>query len=240
MSENTKPANRLLAALPAKEYNRLLPKLEEVSLTFAETIFEAGDIIRHVYFPDSGVISLFKNVAEGGILEIGMVGNEGIIGLPVFLGVKTSNNQVIVQGDGTAVRIKTADFLEECEQNGSFLPKILQRYTHSLLTEVSQTAACTRFHLIKDRLVCLLLMMHDRMKTDIFKMTQEILSKMLGVRREAVTISAGNLQQNLLINYSRGKISILNRAGLEAAACGCYFIIKKEYENFPASFKIKQ
>ncbi len=114
MPGNTKPANRLLAALPVKEYNRLLPKLEEVSLTYAETIFEPNDVIRHVYFPNSGVVSLFKDVAEGGILEVGIIGNEGIIGLPVFLGVKTSNNQAIVQGDGTAVRIKTEDFLKEC------------------------------------------------------------------------------------------------------------------------------
>ena len=133
---------------------------------------------------------------------------------------------------------KTEDFLKECGRCDS-LPKLLERYTHSLLSEVSQTVACTRFHLIKDRLVCLLLMLHDRMKTDTFKMTQEILSKMLGVRREAVTLSARNLQQNKLINYSRGKISILNRAGLEAAACGCYFIIRDEYENFPARFMTK-
>lgn len=236
MSENTvKPANQLLAALPAKEYKRLLPKLEEVSLNFAETIYELNDVIRYVYFPDGGVISLFKNVAEGSILEVGVVGNEGLVGLPVFLGVKTSNNQAIVQGDGTAVKLKTKDFLEECGRNGSSLPKLLRRYTHALLTEVSQTVACTRFHLIKDRLVCLLLMMHDRMKTDTFKMTQEVLSKMLGVRREAVTLSAKSLQQNTLIDYSRGKISILNRAGLEAAACGCYLIIKEEYENFSTS-----
>lgn len=231
MSATIKPANRLLAALPAKQYKRLLPKLEEVSLTFAETIYAPDEVIRHVYFPDSGVISLFKDVAEGSILEVGVIGNEGMIGLPVFLGVKTSNNHVIVQGDGTAVRIKTADFLKECGQNGSSLPKLLRRYAHSLLTEVSQTAACTRFHLVKDRLICLLLMMHDRMKTDTFKMTQEILSKMLGVRREAVTLSAKNLQQNELISYSRGKISILNRTGLEAAACGCYFVINEEYKK---------
>lgn len=236
MSENTKPANRLLAALPAKEYNRLFPKLEEVSLICAETIFEPNDIIRHVYFPNSGVVSLFKHVAEGGILEVGMIGNEGTIGLPVFLGVKTSSNHATVQGDRTAMRIKSEDFLEKCGQNSS-LPKLLQRYTHSLLAEVSQTLVCTRFHLIKDRLICLLLMMHDRMKTDTFKMTQENLSKMLGVRREAVTLSAKNLQQNRLISHSRGKISILNRAGLEAAACRCYSIIKEEYESFPASFR---
>ncbi len=232
MSETTKPINRLLAALPAKEYERLLPKLEEISLTYAETIYESGDIIRHVYFPDSGMVALLTRVAEGDILEVAVAGNEGIIGLPVFLGVETSSHQVIVKGDGTALRIKTEDFLKECGRGGA-LPKLLQRYTHALLMQVSQTVACTRFHLIKERLVCLLLMMHDRMKADKFKITQEFLSKMLGARREAVNKSATNLQQNKLISYSRGEISILNRAGLEAAACGCYFIVREEYKNFP-------
>ena len=231
MSETTNPANQLLAALPAKEYARLLPKLEDISLVYAETIYEPGDIIRHVYFPDSGVVSLLMRVAEGETLEVGVVGNEGIVGLPVFLGVETSSNHVVVQGDGTALRIKTEDFLKECGRGGS-LPKLLQRYTHSLLIQVSQTVACTRFHLIEARLICLLLMMHDRMKTDTFKMTQEILSKMLGVRREAVNKSATNLQQKGLISYSRGNVSILNRAGLEKTACNCYSIIKNEEKSF--------
>lgn len=239
MSENIKSANRLLAALPVKEYKRLFAKLEEVSLSYGETLFRAGDIISHVYFPESGVVSLLRRIQKGGILEVGVAGNEGIIGLPVFLGVKTSSNQVMVHGSGRAKRIRTADFLEECGRNG-FLPKLLQRYTHALLTEASLILACTRFHLIRDRLVCLLLMMHDRMRTDTFKMTQEILSNRLGVRREAVTLSAGHLQKSELISYSRGKVSILNRAGLEAAACGCYIVVKKEYENFLISFRIKQ
>ncbi len=230
MSETPKPANRLLAALPAKEYTRLLPKLEQISLAYAETIYEPGDIIRHVYFPNSGMVSLLTRVAEGEMLEIGVVGNEGMVGLPMFLGAETSSNHVIVQGNGTALRIKTEDFLKECGRGGS-LPKLLKRYTHALLVQVSQTVACTRFHLIEDRLICLLLMMHDRIKADKFRMTQEILSKMLGVRREAVNKSATNLQQNGLINYRRGNISILNRAGLEAAACRCYFIIKEEYKK---------
>ncbi len=230
MSEATKPTNRLLAALPAKEYTRLLPKLEEISLVFAETIYEQNDIIRHVYFPNSGIVSLLTRVAEGEIMEVGVVGNEGIVGLPVFLGVETSSNHVIVQGDGTASRIKTEDFLRECGRGGS-LPKLLQRYTHALLLQVSQTVACTRFHLIEDRLICLLLMMHDRIKADKFRTTQEILSKMLGVRREAVNKSATNLQQNGLISYSRGIVSILDRAGLEAAVCRCYSINKEESQK---------
>jgi CRP-like cAMP-binding protein len=231
MSETNKPANRLLAALSAKEYQRLLPKLEEISLIYAETIYEPGDIIRHVYFPNSGIVSLLMRVAEGEMLEVGVVGDEGMVGLPVFLGVETSSNHVIVQGDGTALRIKTEDFLKECGR-GDSLPKLLRRYTHHLLMQVSQTVVCTRFHLIEARLICLLLMMHDRMKADKFRITQEILSKMLGVRREAVNKSATNLQQNGLISYSRGNVSILNRAGLESVACRCYAIVKAEYDNF--------
>ena len=231
MLENIKPANRLLAALPAKEYQHLLPKMEEVSLTFTETIYAPDDIIRYVYFPNSGIVSLLAAVGERSQLEVGIVGNEGFVGLPVFLGVKTSNNRAIVQGAGSALRMKTADFLAECSNSG-LLPRILQRYTHSLMTQISQSAVCNRFHPIEARLARWLLMTADRMESDVFQITQEFLSNMLGVRREAVTLSAKNFQQNELISYNRGKISILNRAGLEAVACRCYFIIKDEYGKF--------
>lgn len=233
MSEIIKPANRLLAALPAKEYAHLLPNLEEIPLTYAESIYEPGEAIRYIYFPNSGMISLLTHAAEGEVLEVGVVGNEGMIGLPVFLGVETSRNQVIVQGDGAALRIKTEDFIKECGR-GVSLPKLLRRYTHALITQVSQTVACNRFHLIEERLMCWLLLMHDRMQTDKFKITQEFLSKMLGVRREAVSKSAANLQQRKLIEYSRGIVSIINRAALEAAACNCYSVVKAEYDNLPA------
>lgn len=231
MSDNTKPANRLLAALPAKEYRHLLPKLEEISLSFIETIYEPNEIIRYVYFPNSGIISLLAAVGERSQLEVGIVGNEGIIGLPVFLGVKTSSNHALVQGVGKAMRIKTADFLAECG-NESSLSRILQRYTHSLMTQISQSAVCNRFHPIEARLARWLLMTRDRMASDEFQITQDFLSNMLGVRRETVTLSARKLQQDKLISYSRGKISILNRVGLEAVACRCYFIIREEYEIF--------
>lgn len=230
MSENIEPTNRLLAALPAKEFTLLLPKLEEVSIIYNETIYESGDIIRHVYFPNSGIVSLLSAVEERSLLEVGIVGNEGFIGLPVFLGVKTSNNLALVQGAGAAMKMKTADFLAECETGGS-LPRLLRRYTHSQMTQISQSAVCNRFHTIETRLARWLLMTADRMESDEFKITQQFLSNMLGVRREAVTLSARNIQQNELISYSRGKITILNRAKLEAAACRCYFIIKEEYEK---------
>ena len=230
MSEITKPANRLLAALPAKEYARLLPKLKEISLTFTETIYEPGDVIRQVYFPDSGIISLLSAVEERSLLEIGIVGNEGCVGLPVFLGVKTSNNRAIVQGAGAALEMKTADFLAECK-NGGALPQILQRYTHSLLTQISQSAVCYRFHEIEARLARWLLMTADRMASENFQITQEFLSNMLGVRREAVSKSAAVFQQRQLISYRRGNISLINRAGLEKIACSCYSIIKAEEKN---------
>jgi CRP-like cAMP-binding protein len=233
MSETIKPANRLLAALPAKEYAHLLPNLEEIPLTYAETLYQQGEAIRYIYFPNSGMISLLTHAAEGEVLEVGVVGTEGMIGLPVFLGVETSRNQVIVQGDGAALRIKTEDFIKECGRGGS-LPKLLRRYTHALITQVSQTVACNRFHLIEERLMCWLLLMHDRMQTDKFKITQDFLSKMLGVRREAISKSAANLQQRKLIEYSRGIVSIINRAALEAAACNCYSVVKAEYDNLPA------
>lgn len=237
MSETTKPANRLLAALPAKEYQRLFPKLEEISLTYGDNIYEQGESIRRVYFPNSGIISLLTAVEERSLLEVGIVGNEGMIGLALFLGVKTSNNRAVVQGLGFAMRMKAADFLAECE-NGCSLPRLLQRYTHSLLTQVSQSAVCYRFHPIEARLARWLLMTSDRMETNEFQLTQEFLSNMLGVRREGVNKSATNLQHQQLISYSRGNISIINRAGLEAAACKCYAIIKGEENSFPAKSKV--
>lgn len=227
MSETTKPANRLLAALPAKEYSRLLPNLEEISLIFTKIIYEPGDIIRHVYFPSSGIVSLLSAVEERSLLEVGIVGSEGFVGLPVFLGVKTSNNHAVVQGAGVAMRMKTTDFLTE-SKNGGVLPRLLQRYTHSLMLQISQSAVCYRFHPIEARLARWLLMTADRMESENFQITQEFLSNMLGVRREAVSKSAANLQQEQLISYRRGNISINNRAGLEAVVCKCYSIIKDE------------
>lgn len=227
MSKTTKPANRLLAALPAKEYTHLLPKLREVSLTYGETIYETGDVIRRVYFLGSGIVSLLSAVGERSLLEVGIVGSEGVVGLPVFLGVKTSKNRALVQGAGAALTMKTADFLTECETGGA-LPQILQRYTHSLLVQISQSAVCNRFHPIETRLARWLLMTADRMMADSFRITQDFLSNMLGVRREAVSKAAANLQQKKLISYSRGNISIINRANLEKTACNCYEIIKNE------------
>lgn len=225
------PTNLLLAALPKDEYQRLLPKLKQVPLVFREVIYEPGDLIRNVYFPISGIISLLAAVEDRATLEVGIVGREGMVGLPVFMGVKTSTNRAVVQGAGEAMRMKANAFRDECETGGS-LPRLLRRYTHSRLTQIAQGAACNRFHPIDARLARWLLMTRDRMGADEFQLTQEFLSNMLGVRREGVNKAAGALQQQQLISYSRGNLLILDRAGLEAIACHCYGLIRAEYDGF--------
>ena len=223
--------NRLLAALPNKEYQRLLPELEQVTVTFGDILFESGAAIEHVYFPNNSIISLLSAVEDRELLEVGIVGNEGMAGLSVFMGVKKSRNRGLVQGTGTAMRMKAATLRREVA-NSSALLNLLHRYTHSLLTQISQSAACNRFHLTNTRLARWLLMTHDRVEGDQFYLTQEFISHMLGVRREQVTLSASGLQKEKLISYSRGQIKILNRAGLEAMACKCYRIVKEESDNF--------
>ena len=225
------PTNRLLAALPKDEYQRLLLKLEPFTLVFGEVIYESGDLIRNVYFPTGGIISLLAAVEERATLEVGIVGREGMVGLPVFMGVKTSANRAVVQGAGAAMRMKASAFRNECENGGS-LSRLLRRYSHSRLTQIAQGSACNRFHPINARLARWLLMTRDRMGTDEFRLTQEFLSNMLGVRREGVTKAAGALQAENLISYSRGNLLILDRAGLKAVACHCYKIIKAEYDRF--------
>jgi CRP-like cAMP-binding protein len=224
--------NRLLAALPAGEYRRLLPELEQIALTYGERIYEQGATIEYVYFPNSGIISLLAAAEEEATLEVGIVGREGIVGVAVFLGVETSNNNAIVQGQGFAMRMKATAFLTECRQSG-MLPRLLRRFTQSLLAQISQSAVCYRYHPAEDRLARWLLMTSDRMDTNEFHLTQDFLSNMLGVRREAVNKSAVILQQQQLISYSRGNILITNRPELELKACRCYAFIKDEEKSFP-------
>ena len=222
-------ANRLLAALPAKEYQHLRGKLRETDLTFGSALYEPDAVIRHVYFPTSGIVSLLVTAGRGANLEVGLVGREGMVGLPVFLGVNTSRNRAVVQGTGSVLRMKATDF-RKALNNGSLLPQLLQRYTHALLTQVSQSAVCNRFHPINARLARWLLMTRDRMEADQFPLTQEFLSNMLGVRREGVSKAAGLLQTRRLIEYNRGILTILNPSKLEAVACQCYSITKREYD----------
>lgn len=223
--------NRLLASLPKKDYQRLLPELEHVPMTFADILYEPGGSIRHVYFPNDSIVSLLSVVAERSTLEVGLVGNEGMAGISVFMGVDTSRNRAVVQGAGSAMRMKAAALRTESERMGP-LYRLLRRYTHSLLTQVSQSAACNRFHMVDARLARWLLMTRDRLKSDEFRVTQEFMSTMLGVRREGVNKAAGALQKDKLISYSRGHITILDRAGLEAVSCACYRLIKEESESF--------
>jgi CRP-like cAMP-binding protein len=226
----TPPTNQLLDALSKEQYRRLAPNLIAFPLVFGETVYELGDTIRHIYFPASGIISLLTAVEDRSTLEVGIVGREGMVGLPVFMGVKVSRNRAVVQGAGSAMRIKAGAFLKECNNGGS-LSRLLLRYTHSRLTQVAQGAACNQFHPINARLARWLLMTHDRMQTNEFQLTQEFLSNMLGVRREGINKAAGALQQQDLIRYVRGTLTVLKRTGLAAIACECYQIIKTEYDN---------
>jgi CRP-like cAMP-binding protein len=220
-------ANRLLAALPKKDYQLLKRHLEEIPLVFETVLYRPNELINDVYFPNSGIVSLLAGVNERSTLEVGFVGNDGMIGLDVFLGVNASLNRAVVQGAGSAMRMKSTAFRRECN-NGSALPRLLQRYSHSVLMQITQYAVCNQFHSVDARLARWLLMTNDRMGDDEFQLTQEFLSNMLGVRREGVSVAAGDLQKRNLIRYSRGRLKILDRVGLEAISCVCYEIIKKE------------
>lgn len=230
-SNNGRPLNRLLATLPKKEYNRLLPHLKTVSLVLGEELYESGDAIKYVYFPNDAIISLISELSETSGLEVGMVGNEGMAGLAIFMGVSVSPTRALVQGSGTAIRMSAAAVRKEANRLGS-LHHLLHRYSHSLLTQVSQSSVCNRFHLVDTRLARWLLMTNDRLGAEEFPLTQEFLSSMLGVRREGVSKAAGALQAGKLIRYSRGMITILNRRGLEAKSCECYAIIKAETDAY--------
>ena len=223
-------ANQLLAALPKKDYQALQQHLEEIPLVFEEFLYRPQVVISDVYFINSGIVSLLAGVNGRSTLEVGLVGNEGMVGLGVFFGVDSSMNSALVQGVGSAMKMKATAFRKECN-NGGALPRLLLRYAHSVLTQVTQSAVCNQFHEVNACLARWLLMTHDRMHSDEFQITQEFLSNMLGVRREGVSIAAGELQRRKLIQYSRGRLKILDRAGLEATSCGCYEIIKSEGKN---------
>ncbi len=223
--------NRLLAALPRKVFRQLLPDLEQVSLTLTEVLYNRGDVIRYVYFPSDSIVSLLFSVADRATLEVSVVGNEGMTGIAVFLGVKKSRYQMVVQGAGTALRMKAAA-LRKHANNNEPLQALLQLYTHALMMQVSQSAACNRFHPIEARLARWLLATRDRLDLNEFRLTQEFLSNMLGVRREMVNKAAGILQKQQLISYTRGIITILDVAGLKTVSCDCYQSIKEEYDGF--------
>jgi CRP-like cAMP-binding protein len=214
-------ANNMLAALPRKQYVRLLTALEPVALTFGQVLYEPGDRIRHVYFPSDSLVSLLT-VVEGHLaLEVGMVGREGMVGLSLFLATDVSPVRALVQGAGTAMRMKSARFREETQASPQ-LRREVSRYTGALMAQITQTAACNRFHVVEKRLARWLLMTRDRVRSEEFRLTHEFLGHMLGVRRVGVTNAAHALQGRELITYSRGKIRILDSRGLEDACCSCY------------------
>jgi len=226
-------ANYLLAALPHRDYRRLLHGLEPVTLTFGEVLYEPGQPIRHVYFPSDSLVSLLTLVEGHMALEVGLVGREGMLGIPVALGINESPVRALVQGTGTALRMTSAQFRSEHGKYGP-LHRELNRYIHERIIQITQTAACNRFHPIEGRLARWLLMTRDRMGMNHFRLTQELLGNMLGVLRVAVTNAAGALQQRRLISYSRGEISILDGNGLEAASCRCYQILKSVRARTPS------
>jgi len=225
VAQKLPPANHLLAALPRKEYRQLIDNMEQVVLTYGEILYESGAQIKHVYFPSDSVVSLLTLVDRHQALEVGLVGREGMVGIPLALEIGISPVRALVQGTGMAMRMNAASFLKELRQSHA-LKRALHRYTYSLMTQITQTAACNRFHVIEARLARWLLMTHDRVQSASFRLTQDFLSQMLGVRRVGVTKAARALQQDGLIRYSRGNIAILDRKGLEAACCSCYEIVR--------------
>jgi len=219
--ERVTVGNRLIAGLPARDRDRLLGLCEPVDLTVGGILQESGERIRWVYFPLSGMISLMIPVGGRGALEVGLVGAEGFFGIPAVLGVMISPLQGLIQGSGTALRLKVQAFRRELD-TGKALRSTMGRYTFVLMTQLAETAGCVKFHRLEARLACWLLMTHDRADADQFHLTQEFLAQMLGVRRVGVTNAAGALQKRRLIAYARGEITVLDRSGLEAASCACY------------------
>jgi CRP-like cAMP-binding protein len=209
---------------------RIGNKLTPFDLVFGEVIYEAGEAIKKVYFPNVGLVSLLATLDGASVLEVGVVSSEGVVGLSVFLGAPDSRTRALVQGEGSSQSMKVADFHTECKTSPALSSAVL-KYTNKLLAQVSQSAICYRFHKIDARLARWLLLTSDCMRSNKFKLTQEFLSHMLGVRREAVTTAAHRFQELGVLNYSRGTIDILDRKKLEATACPCYAIIKKILDN---------
>jgi CRP-like cAMP-binding protein len=223
-------ANRLLAALPRDEYERLLPNLQQVSFSLGEVVYEFAGRLDYVFFPTTSIISLLYTMENGSSAEMGLTGNDGVVGIALFMGGGTMPNRAVVQSAGAAIRMKAKVLQDEFAIGGKF-QHLLLRYTQALITQISQTAVCNRLHSVEQQLCRWLLLSHDRLKVDELIMTQELIADMLGVRREGVTVAAGHLQDAGAISYVRGHIKILDRQKLEETVCECYRVVKDEFNR---------
>jgi CRP-like cAMP-binding protein len=222
--------NRLLALLPADEYERLRPNLRQVSFSLGEVVYEFGAQLDYVFFPTTSIVSLLYTMENGASAEMGLTGNDGVVGIALFMGGGTMPNRAVVQSAGGALKMKAKVMQDEFARGGRF-QQLLLRYTQALITQISQTAVCNRLHSVEQQLCRWLLLSHDRLKTNELVMTQELIADMLGVRREGVTVAAGRLQDAGAISYVRGRIQILDRQELEATACECYRVVKDEFDR---------
>jgi CRP-like cAMP-binding protein len=231
MSQAHSPTqNYLLGAMPAAEFERLSPDLELVEMPLGEVLYESGARLDHVYFPTTCIVSLLYVLENGASAEIAVVGNEGILGISLFMGGETTPSRAVVQSAGFGYRLKAPLLKQEFNRAGPVL-RLLLRYTQALITQMTQTAVCNRHHSVEQQLCRWLLLSIDRLSSSSLNMTQELIANMLGVRREGVTEAAGNLQRAGLIRYNRGHIDVLDRPGLEEAVCECYAVVKAEFDR---------
>jgi CRP-like cAMP-binding protein len=226
--------NHLLAALPDAEWHRWLPTLESIDMPLGQVLYESGKTLTHVYFPTTSIVSLLYVMENGASAEIAVVGNEGIVGISLFMGGESTPSRAVVQSAGRGLRLAAQLMKDEFDKNGLVL-HLLLRYTQALITQMAQTGVCNRHHSLDQQLCRWLLLSLDRLQGDELVMTQELIANMLGVRREGVTEAALHLQQAGLIRYARGRISVLDRAGLEKRTCECYAVVKKEYDRLLAT-----
>lgn len=222
--------NHLLDALPVAEYDRLFPNLELVHMPLGQALYESGGRLNYVYFPTTAIISLLYVLENGASAEIAIVGNEGILGISLFMGGETTPSRAVVQSAGWGYRLKSAIIKEEFNQGGATM-RLLLRYTQALITQMTQTAVCNRHHSVEQQLCRWLLLSLDRLASDELNMTQELIANMLGVRREGVTEAACKLQRSGLIEYSRGRIKVIDRPALEKRVCECYKVVKIEFDR---------
>jgi CRP-like cAMP-binding protein len=235
LTHHTPKQNRLLTALPPEDYDRLLPLLELLPLPLGWAVYESGGPQSYLYFPTTSIVSLLYVTQDGSSAEIAVVGNEGVVGIPLFMGGDTTPSRAVVQSAGFAYKLKAGDLKLEMARNGA-LQITLLRYLQALITQMTQTAVCNRHHSVEQQLCRWLLLSLDRLPANEVRMTQELIANMLGVRREGVTVAANELQAAGLIRYSRGKITVLDRPGVEARVCECYAVVKRETDRlFPAA-----